>query len=87
MKRQVIVFEQTQDFYAMQAAEQWCRENGVSYGSAQRGSPRGLIRGECDISKWRNLSGQDVSELDGVMTGDMRHGPVTISIKPIEAEL
>jgi len=79
-----IVFNQAGDFSAMQAAEQWCRENDVSYGSTQMGNPRGLVRGECDISKWRNLSRQDIAELDGTMTGDMRNGPVTINIKTIE---
>lgn len=76
-----IVFEQAGDFLAMYAAEDWCRLNGVSYGSAERGSPRGLLRGDFNISKWRNLSLQDRADLHGRMTGDMRNGPVMIEMQ------
>ena len=76
-----VVFLQTGDFKALYAAEDWCHERGISMGSVQRGSPRGLMRGDFDIEKWRNLSPSDRYALDGRMTGDMRNGPVIINIK------
>ncbi len=69
------------DFAAARAAERWCEEHGYSVGRSQRGSPRGLLRGNYDIQKWRNLTASDRAALDGTMTGDMRNGPVVVWIK------
>lgn len=71
-----ITFDQTGDFKAAEAAEQWCKEHGISVGTMQGVSPRGLKRGDHLIAKWRNLDQYDIRSLDGTMTGDMRHGPV-----------
>ena len=76
-----IVFDQTGDFAATYAAEEWCKENGYSVGTMQRGDPRGILKGDFDIQKWRNLNAKDRAELDGTLTGDGRNGPVTIRIK------
>jgi hypothetical protein len=49
----------------------------------ERGSPRGIMFGNYDVSKWRNLSKRDRADLHGVMTtatGSMREGPVTVRI-------
>jgi hypothetical protein len=73
-------FDQQGDFAANYAAEQWLREAGYSVGIMERGSPRGILRGNYLIMKWRNLSPQDRKALDGQMTGDMRNGPVTVEI-------
>ncbi len=68
------------DFLALYAAEAWCAEQGVSVGRAQGPAPRGLLYGDFDIQKWRNLSPADIAALDGHMTGNLRHGPVHIEI-------
>jgi hypothetical protein len=68
------------DFSAMTAAENWCKENGISVGRMQGPSPRGLLRGDFDIAKWRNLSKREKAELHGQMTGNMRNGPVTVEM-------
>lgn len=44
-----IVFDQKGTFEAMYAAEQWCCDNGVSFGSSCAMSPTGLLRGEFHI--------------------------------------
>lgn len=80
------VFDQAGDFSACDAAEQWCKENGVSVGSMQRGDPRGLMRGDVRIAKWRNLGQADKDALDGQMTGDMRNGPVTVLLNDVAAQ-
>jgi hypothetical protein len=74
-----IVFDQTEDFEACRAAEKWCGERGISVGEMQGPAPRGLLVGDFWIAKWRNLNDAEKRALNGRMTGDMRHGPVTIT--------
>lgn len=80
MSHITMTFADPGDFAAMRAAEQWCADNGYSVGCMQGYSPRGLLRGDWSISKWRNLTKQQRAELDGQMTGDMRGGPVTVKV-------
>ncbi|MBB5875857.1 hypothetical protein [Xanthomonas sp. 3498] len=77
----VVPFNDTGDFAALRAAEAWCRERGVSYGSQQRGAPIGLLVGDYAIAKWRNLSKAERAALHGTITGDTRNGPVVLRIK------
>ena len=74
-------FNQAGDFAASRAAEAWCEARGISVGRTERGRPRGLLYGDFDISKWHNMSKAEIAALDGLMTGDMRNGPVHIEIK------
>lgn len=67
-------------FAAKNAAEAWCAENGISVGESQGPAPRGLLVGEFDIAKWRNLNLEDRAALHGVMTGDGRNGPVHVEL-------
>jgi hypothetical protein len=75
------VFDGSGDFVAVRAAEAWCATNGLSVGRMQRGDPRGLLRGDYDIQKWRNLNAAERRALSGTMTGDMRNGPVIVELK------
>jgi hypothetical protein len=74
------IFNRPGDFVAISDAIKWCADRGVSCGSMQRDEPIGLIVGNFNISKWRNLSNRDRKELHGTITGDKRNGPVTVSI-------
>lgn len=76
-------FDQAGTFAATRAAEQWLKENGYSVGPGCAPSrKRGILRGDTwDIAKWRNMTQRERAALDGVMTGDMRDGPVTVSLK------
>jgi hypothetical protein len=76
----IMVFALVGNFRANDAAERWLSDHGFSVGSMQRGSPRGIKHGDWSIAKWRNLPEEDRDALDGVMTGDMRNGPVTITL-------
>jgi len=78
-----LVFDQKGTFQAMYAAEQWCRDNGVSFGSSCAVGSTGLMRGHFCIAKWRNLTKQERSQLDGTMSGEMREGPVTITLRDL----
>jgi hypothetical protein len=76
-----ITFDQKGTFEAYWAAEQWCRDNGLSYGSMCYPDPTGLRYGNHVIMKWRHLSKKECKALDGTITGEFREGPVTIEVK------
>lgn len=73
-------FDQTGDFEAYNAAEEWLKSMGYSIGSMQREAPVGFKKGDYDIAKWRNLDDQDKALLDGVIEGESkRNGPITVT--------
>ena len=77
-----IEFSQSGTFQAMYAAKAWCRDNGISVGQSCAIGPTGLLFGQFDwIAKWRNLTPMERKDLHGIMTGDMRDGPVVIILK------
>lgn len=76
-----IEFKERGDFAAVNIAEAWCAERGISVGRMQGTEPRGLLRGDFDVQKWRNLDDAERAALSGVMTGDMKHGPVFVTLK------
>jgi hypothetical protein len=80
MANLIKTFDQPGDFEAMYAAEAFLAAAGFSVGSTQRGDPRGIMFGDYDIAKWRNLNGREREALHGTMTGNMREGPVTVRI-------
>jgi len=71
-------------FQSMYAANQWCRENGYSYGSSCAPCVyQGLLNGEnILIAKWKNLTKEEIAQLDGVMisVGDRREGAMRVVI-------
>jgi hypothetical protein len=71
--------EHSPDFGALYAAQKWCAEHGISYGSMQRGSPIGLKDGDYDIKKWRNLNKTHREMLDGTLMFN-RGGDAVITI-------
>lgn len=78
----LLTFSDIGDFAAMRRAERFLEDAGFSVGHAQRGAPRGILYGDYDIQKWRNLNERHRAALHGVMTGDMRNGPVTVALFP-----
>jgi hypothetical protein len=74
-------FEQVGTFVALEAAQKWCRENGISYGSTSRTGRVALMRGDYAIAKWHNLTSKEKAECDGVMSGNFRDGPVIVEMK------
>lgn len=73
-------FASPRDFGAVREAERFLADRGFSYGRLERGAPRGILLGDFDIQKWRNLSAKDRFALHGEMTGDFRRGPVRVVI-------
>nr|WP_278520107.1 hypothetical protein [Brucella anthropi] len=75
------------DFAAVRRAERLLQDHGFSVGHMQRGSSRGILFGDYDIQKWRNLNEAERAALHGIMDGD-RSSDVQIEIwdvAPIEA--
>ncbi|QFP65558.1 hypothetical protein [Brucella anthropi] len=58
------------DFAAVRRAERLLQDRGFSVGHMQRGSSRGILFGDYDIQKWRNLNKAERAALHGVMDGD-----------------
>lgn len=75
------------DFSAYTAAEKWCREQGYSVGSMQRGAPTLVFYGDCDVAKFRNISAQErkaaIGKIEGI-GGRFRGGPVTVTLKQLQ---
>lgn len=74
-------FEASGTFGALNEAQKFCSTLGIAVGSLCRDKPIGLLVGEADIDKWRNLTPEDVRQLDGVLIaddGNFRDGPVTL---------
>lgn len=77
-----IEFDQKGTWQAKEAAEAWCRENGISVGQSSADGPSGLLFGEYDwIAKWRNMTPKEQADLHGTMDGDFREGPVIVTLK------
>lgn len=74
-------FEQVGTFAAYHAACRWLEENGYSHGSTSVDGPVGILKGDFHISKWRNMTPKERSQLDGTLSGEMREGPVVIRLK------
>jgi hypothetical protein len=74
------LFDSNETFGAMYAAEAFLKSAGFSVGRNQRGEPRGILYGDHDIQKWRNLRAADRAALHGRMIGDMRTGPVWVML-------
>ena len=75
-----IIFNEEGDFMAYRSAEYWAKENGYSYGSMCHPQPTALYKGDFSVAKWKNLSTKDISQVDGVITGEYRNGPVKITL-------
>jgi hypothetical protein len=76
------VFKNTgEDFSGYHAATDWLTANGYSYGSMQRGAPTGIVKGDCGISKWRNMNRDEIKSLDGrIEIADFIRDDVTVTI-------
>lgn len=75
-------FDQKGTWAALQAAQAWCKEQGISVGQSCVTGPSGLLFGDWGwIAKWRNLTAKERSALHGTMEGDFREGPVVINLK------
>ena len=83
-----ITFNEKGLFQAWYACQKWLDEHGYSYGSTScRAAGVGVLKGNYIIAKMHNLTRQEIKDLDGIVDGDFRDGPVTLSLKcPLEEQ-
>ncbi|HDL6885646.1 TPA: hypothetical protein PXL93_001581 [Yersinia enterocolitica] len=75
-------FEQKGDFKAWKACQAWLDNRGYSYGSTSARAPGcGVLKGDFLIAKMHNLTKQEINQLDGIVDGNFRDGPVTLRLK------
>jgi hypothetical protein len=67
-------------FHAWDEARRWLTERGFSVGRMQAHAPTGLLFGEYDVQKWRDLNREDRAALDALAEGDYRNGPITVRL-------
>lgn len=73
-------------FKALNSCTQWLEERGYSRGTTCVLFPTGVLFGDFDIAKWKNLTEKEIAALDGHITGNTREGPVTLHLKKAPAD-
>lgn len=72
------------DFAAYNAARKWLTDLGYTVGPMQRGAPTAAYIGNCEVSKWRNLSEDDRDAIDAMIhdmgRGRFRGGAVEVAV-------
>lgn len=66
-------------FSAKYEAEKWLRDNGYSFGPSCVGDPQPVFKGDCCVSKWRNLSPKERLCVDGTLHAG-REGDATLRL-------
>lgn len=77
-----IIFDKKGDFAALQDAKSALQSAGFSIGSIQRGYPTAIMFGDYSVSKWSSLNREERLATHAQLTGDNRHGPLTLTILP-----
>jgi hypothetical protein len=72
-------------FDAYHAACAWLELNGYSHGPTSIDGPVAIFKGDCVVSKWRNLSAEERQAVDGLLCGDTRNGPIRVRLRAAPA--
>lgn len=75
-----IEFSEQVPFSAYSAACAWLDERGFSYGSMSSPFPTAIKKGDIEIARWKNLTDRERADVDGVIEGEFREGPVSIKL-------
>ena len=77
-----LTFSETGTFQAWYACQCWLDQHGYSYGSTSSRAPGvGVLKGDYCIAKMHNLTQKEIKQLDGIVDGDFRNGPVVLALK------
>ncbi|MES2671577.1 MAG: hypothetical protein V4673_14330 [Pseudomonadota bacterium] len=68
------------EFSAEREAEGYLSQHGFSIAPSCAASPRGILYGDWQIAKWRNLTRTEILQLHGTLTGSGRTGPLHLKI-------
>lgn len=75
-----LAFNDVGTFVALHRMEAEMSAAGFSVGRGCAGMPTGLLFGDFDMAKWKNLNREDRDGLHGVVTGSRREGPLLVTI-------
>lgn len=71
-------------FQSFYAAQKWCKENGLDYGSPDVPNPIAIVEGDYSDSglpqKWHNFTNAGVNSVAGIIEGNFREGPVFVKM-------
>jgi hypothetical protein len=71
-------------FESMYAAHHWLKENGYGYGSTSAMHPTAVMKGDYYSynlpHKMKNFTAKEKKQVHGIITGEMREGPVFVHI-------
>lgn len=83
------IFDIEGDFQSLYAAQAWLTKQGFSYGSLCAPDPVGILKGDWDIAKWKNLTAKERKQLHGQINrvGNSFRGPVEVNITIIHEEI
>lgn len=77
-------FEVPGTFESMYAAQAWLKEKGYDYGSNSAGGPTAVMKGrywDYDLpQKMKNFTEREKNLVHGIMTGNLREGPVIVHL-------
>lgn len=76
-----ITFRDKEFFTAETRAIRFLESAGFSIGRKQSHAPRGILYGDFDIQKWRNLSERDRAALHGALVTDAKDLNATFEIR------
>ncbi|MEY2703512.1 MAG: hypothetical protein RLY43_2151, partial [Bacteroidota bacterium] len=77
----IVKFPACGTFGAINKAEEQVQSLGYSKGSMCRDEPIALVKGDCHIAKWYNISQSEYNRIDGLLISkDFREGAVTLYI-------
>lgn len=74
-------FSESGAFMACGFAKAFLTKRGFTYGPTQSRCPTGIRFGRLKVSRWNNMTDRQKRQLDGIMAGDVRTGPITILIR------
>ena len=74
-------FSETGTFNALSSAQSWLTNHGYSFGPSSAMKPIPVLKGDFVIAKWKNLTKKEIAMLDGQIDGNLREGPMTVSLK------
>jgi hypothetical protein len=74
-------FSEPGTFNALSSAQSWLTDNGYSFGPSSAMKPIPILKGDFVIAKWKNLTKGEIAGLDGKLDGNMREGPMTVTLK------
>lgn len=75
-----ITFRDSEPSKAEDRAVRFLKSAGFSVGRKQAHSPRGILYGNYDVQKWRNLSERDRATLHGAIVADFKELNATFEI-------